>query len=54
MPVNKQVLTAHLGTGGVMHMQRLPEDRSFDEHLKNKYSSHWNTICEFFSSFMKN
>ena len=26
----------------------------FDEHLANKYSSHWNTICEFFSSFMKN
>lgn len=54
MPVNKQVLAAHLGAGCLMHMQCLPEDESFDEYLANKYSSHWNTICEFFSSFMKN
>lgn len=54
MPINKQVLPAHVGTGCLMHIQCLLEDETFDANLENKYSSHWNTICEFFSSFMKN
>lgn len=29
MPVNKQVLPAHMGPGYLMHIQRLPEDESF-------------------------
>lgn len=53
MPMNRQVFPAHTGTRCLMHIQYLPEDESFDENLENKYSSHWNTICEFFSSFMK-
>lgn len=29
MPVNKQILPAHMGPGYLMHIQCLPEDESF-------------------------
>jgi hypothetical protein len=44
----------HMRIGCLMHIKCVPKDESFHENLENKYSSHWNTICEFFSRFMKN
>lgn len=43
----------HTGTGCLMHIKHALKDRSFDENLENKYSSHWHTICELSSTSMK-